>query len=413
LQSRERYPQGVALREHLLSGPPWARVNGKVVGCDLGAVLRRLLLFESFTVDDKGFTVVADLVEAMGVDFVHELLTEGRLALTLQDCWVGPGRREWQGPLQFVITQSNGDLDAERARALDKLRQHLDLPERSWSRLEEAVQGAVRTPIGTDPIIGSYALYSDAYDASMSDLQHSSRTLERVVRTVLSYDMNARADAALPFRLEWSCDYGEVRFETDIGRRYGINERLIDDLLWRSLKALTTLNIRLAQAAAFRRMVSFSYRDTSLVAAKYRSLLQDVDPEIMEGSFERVIDIACLPAINHNASNVDGPTFLRVSRSRETDDFRRWLREIPERGDDDIGAEISDKATKIGAALGTRLGRGARFVVTTALGFVPGVGGLLGAASGAVDAFWLDELANGAVWFVTDSYGSVFTPPER
>jgi hypothetical protein len=409
---RRRYPQGVALRENLLSGPPWARVSGKVVGCDLGAVLRRLLLFESFTVDYGRFTVVADLVEAMGVDFVHELLTEGRLALTYQDCWVGPGRREWQGPLQFVITRS-GDFGSGRARALDQLRQHLNLPERSWSRLEEAVQGAVRTPIGAHPILGSYALYSDAYDASMSDLRHPSRTFERVVRTVLSYDLNVRADAALPFRLEWSCDYGEVAFETDIGRCYGINEGLVDDLLWRSLIALTTLNIRLAQAAAFRRMVSFSYRDTSLVAAKYRSLLQDVDPQIMEGSFERVIDIACLPAINHNASNVDGPTFLRVCRSREADDFRRWLREIPERRDDDIGAEISDKATKIGAALGTRSGRGARFAVTTALGFVPGVGGLLGAASGAVDAFWLDELANGAVWFVTNSYGSVFTPAER
>jgi hypothetical protein len=410
--SRQRYPEGVALREHLLSGPPWARVNGEVVGCDLGAVLRRLLLFESFTVDYGRFTVVADLVDAMGVDFVHELLTEGRLALTLQDCWVGPGRREWQGPLQFVISTSS-DFGGRRACALDKLRQHLDLPERSWSRLEEAVQGAVRTPIGADPIRGSYALYSDAYDASMSDLRHPSQTFERVVRTVLSHDLNVRADAAVPFRLEWWCDYGEVTFETDIGRRYGLDERLVDDLLWRSLAALTTLNIRLAQAAAFRRMVSFSYRDTSLVAAKYRSLLQDVDPEIMEGSFQRVIDIACLPAINHNASNVDGPTFLRVCRSRETDNFRRWLREIPERRDDDIGAEISDKATKIGAALGTRLGRGARFAVTTALGFVPGVGGLLGAASGAVDAFWLDELANGAVWFVTNSYGSVFTPAER
>lgn len=403
----------MALREHLLSGPPYARANGLVVGYDLGAVLRRLLLFDSFTIDYGNFAVVADLVDALGVDVVHELLSEGRLALSLQDCWVGPGRREWQGPLEFNLTLSGGMHGGRRVEALDHLRQRLDLAERSWSRLEEAVLSAIKTPVGADPILGSYRLYTEARDATAADLAHPPGLFDRVVRTILTYDLDVGERADLPFRLDWSCDSGEVIVDTDIGARYGLPKRHVDDLLWRALIALCTLNIRLAQAAAYRRMVSFGYRDTSLVAAKYRLLLQDVDPDIMESSFHRVIDIACLPTIKHDASNVDGATFLRVCRSRGADEFRTWLRGLPERDDDDIRAEINNKATRVGAALGTPMGQRARFAVTTALGFVPVVGGLLGAASGAADAFWIDELANGAVWFVTNSYGSVLREPQR
>jgi hypothetical protein len=391
------------MREHLLARAPYATVDNQIVGPDLGAVLRRLLLFESFALESDMLDEVAGLARAVGVDVVVELLAEGHLALIIEAGGVGPGFSSDDPPLSFKLrTVLNPQAQSD---AIENLHGRLDLPQRSWSRLEDAVLGAILVPTEVVPGAWVNRVYFDAREATSADLDRRGGLVEDIVRIVLRYDLGVGHGTELPFRLNWSRVAGLLMFETDIGTRYGIREGLVQDLLHRSLRALSTLNIRLVQAAAFDRMVAFGYRDTSLIEAKYSVLLRDVDPDIVESSFTRVVDIVGLPDIAHDASNVDGAAFLRLCRSREAAEFRTWLRDLPGRDDEDVRAELTSKATRIGAALGTSTGRRARFAITTALGFVPVVGSIVGSAASAVDSFWLDELANGAVWLVTSGYG--------
>jgi hypothetical protein len=74
------------LRDQLLAPVAVQDADGEVVGCDIGALVRRLVLFETYILDSAAMRELPPLIERIGADGFVTLLESGALRI-LGDGW--------------------------------------------------------------------------------------------------------------------------------------------------------------------------------------------------------------------------------------------------------------------------------------------------------------------------------------
>lgn len=401
LELRDRLLAPIAIRDN----------DGNVVGANLGALVRRLVLFEQVVIDSYAMRELPALIETIGTGPFIDLLESGAV-LIRADGWtygeIGngglvPGRGAAPLPLLQYSFAPLVPHDREH---------HIKL---SLGSLREMPLGRRTSQKVRNAIVDSLLRFPD--DAGRESLEALPRDLTRNLNLV--YGATAQAltrklgvavdDTSFELRIE-QVDDDVFAADTDIAQRFDLTDEETDKVVQDGLLAICGLNQRLEEIKAYGAIIGFRDAELPLAQEKLSFLIKEVDPEAQEQRFDRVVTLAGLPDPETAEGAVDIEKLLEARETEEIREFRHWLRTLDDVSDDEVRERVESTRAKLAPAIHGGAGKTIRLITTTGVGFIPVVGPIAGIALSAADQFLLEKLLPepGPVSFIGSTYNSIF-----
>jgi hypothetical protein len=399
------------LRDRLLAPIGVRDGDGTVVGADLGALVRRLLLFEQVVIDSYAMRELPPLITAIGPDAFVKLLDSGAVRIRA-DGWtfaetgnggLVPG---WGNtplpPLHYSLSPVvPHDRKAHISLCMGEIRE-MTLGKRTSQKVREA-------------IIASLLHFPD--DAGRKSLDAMPRDLTRNLNLVYGATAAAlskqtgRPVSDEEFEIQIALvDEHVFAATTDIGERFGLTDEETDKVVQDALLAIGGLNQRLEEIEAYHAIIGFRASELGLAQEKLAYLVRELDPDAQEERFDRVITLAGLPNPETAPGTVNIERLLEVRDTEELREFRQWLRTLDTATDEEIAERVASVRAKLSGAVHSDTGKVVRFLATAGADLIPGGSTLAGLALSAADHFLLEKLLPepGPITFIGSTYRSIF-----
>lgn len=384
--------------------------NRNVLDVDLSAIVSRLLLFDKYILQSIRFLEFPEVVKAFGVGGTLDLLSSKALKL---HCDVATFAQT--GQLAILESRSKKGLlplgsysfgvvrAADREQYLHKLFQglqpRLPLALKDIIKLKRAIlDSLIDTPQGFG---------NDTMSQTKSDLHQGKIDVVKVLlANVLLKKHRLKVE---PNDLELtlhSLDEDDFRAETNLSS-FGLDQQAVHSSIEGALLAMFGLNQPIEEMKAYNALSGCIDDECPLFMDRLGFLLHDLRPQYQERSFQRIVSLAGVPEFLPRVDRVDVEALFRVRDSSELIEFRSWLRGPSALTDQEINervAGVRNRMADVGGSLPARL---ARFIVTTAVGFIAPI---VGVSVGAIDSFLIDKvLPKSGIWtFVHRLYPSIF-----
>ena len=144
--------------------------------------------------------------------------------------------------------------------------------------------------------------------------------------------------------------------------------------------------------------------------------LSELSPEVQDERLSKVLTLPGLPDMEQAVvqGQFDIEKFLEVRASPQGQAFRQWVANASAQDISELRDQWGSVRSSLGSWMNAQPGKTLRFLASTGIGAIPGVG-LGGAALGVLDRFLLTRLfpASTAVTFLRHSYGSIFSRPKQ
>ena len=384
--------------------------NGEVIGADLGALVRRLILFEQVIVDSFGMRELPALIDALGAAEFVQLLHSGAVAI-LADAWTvgelgNAGMESVSATPLPLLTYSFGSLvprDKEHhiGLCLGEIRA-MQLGKKMSKRVRAAIVEALVTFSNEAPM--------RALEPLAADFTRDHRLIETATIASLREKTGiAAGEREFTIRVEQTAEL-IFQVETNLGATFRLSPEQTDDVVEKALLAVAGLNQRFAEMQDYQAVIGF--RDSELVLAerKLAFLLHEISADAQEERFGRIVSLAGLPDVETTAGGVNVDRLLEARDSSECREFRHWLRTIDDVDDAVLAEMVAGIQPRLAEAVHGGRGKLVRFVLTSAVGVIPVVGAIAGPALGAVDQFLVDKVIPepGPLSFIGSTYRSLF-----
>lgn len=396
------------LRDRLLAPIAVRDAEGNVVGANLGALVRRLILFEQVVIDSYAMRELPPLINAIGPDSFVNLL-ESRALLIRADGWVigetGSGGLVpgWgSSPLPHLHYSLSPlvphDTEAHVKLCLGEIRD-MELGKRTSQSVRRAIVDAL---LYFPENAGTETLEAMPHDLTRNlNLVYSATAAalaKRLDRTV--------GDDAFAIRIT-QVDENVFGAETNIADQFDLTDEETDTVVQDALLAIGGLNQRIEEMKGYRSIIGFRETELGLVQEKLSFLMRELDPDAQEERFERIITLAGLPNPETAAGSVDIEKLLKARDSEELREFRHWLRTLDEATDKEIEERVASVRAKLSSAVHSSAGKTIRFLTGTGVGAVNPIAGI---AVGVADQFLVERLfpEPGPLSFIGSTYRSLF-----
>jgi len=207
-------------------------------------------------------------------------------------------------------------------------------------------------------------------------------------------------------------DEEDYRTETNLSEMYGFEKTETHKIVESALLAIGGLNRRIEDMKFFSALSGFRDIELPIFNEKLRFLEEKLSPEIQKNRLNRVLTVSGLPDIEKAVleKRMDLPRLLEIRQSQTCADFREWLWSIDSFTDKELEDRIDSLSQKFSGYINSRTGKAIRWVATTGLGFIPGIGPFIGTATSAIDSFLMDKLfpSSGAITFCNNILPSIF-----
>lgn len=382
---------------------------------DVGGILRRLLLFDTYILKSIRLREFPAIVDRLGFDETIELLRSGALRIHLDALTVAQTgqatvlkSRARKGALPkgsyCFQTVTIADRHVYVSRCFRESVDAIPVSIKNKQKLKRAILESMESPpagIGKDTI-----------DQLRADLRAMNPALILSVANQLRTQLRVDADLErLVVRLR-PLDDEDFETESNLEELLRLDLDQRHKIVERAILSLAGVNQRIAEMKAFNTLSGFRLNDLPLFERKIAFIANTMDPEVQEGRIKRVFEVMDLPDFRDVgiAYRVDIGRFLELRNSRECREFRAWLPSIDRVSDKEVKERVSDLKARIAAAANSTSGRALRFFTSTALGLVPGAGIILSAGAGALDAFVVNRIVkeSGIVTFVSRMYPALF-----
>jgi hypothetical protein len=178
-------------------------------------------------------------------------------------------------------------------------------------------------------------------------------------------------------------------------------------------QVLEAESLEQAKAAASKQALSgFAEEEAGILTERCDFLIRKLNPQIIERSFERVLEIVGIPD-----PVVDGSTrvaqigeLLRVRQTDECKEFRAWLSTVHNASDAEIRERVKGIRARFSEFAHSSSGKTIRVLTAAGIGLIPHFGIPAGLAFGFGDAFLIDKILprSGVVSFLSNLYPSIF-----
>jgi hypothetical protein len=387
--------------------------DAAIVGVDVNAVIRRLVLFDTYILKSTRLKEFPFLVEHLGFEGTMQLLkssafqVECECITTGQTGQVGILESRARKGILPLLSYSLSGIDAGDRRkyihdCLQPLHQVPGLTQKQVVKVKRAlVSKLTRVPEGFAAKLASQAT---------SDVLAKPHLVKKSIEVATHAMLNRRPDAfevsVLPI------DSEDFRVETDLSQRLGISLETTHKVVERGLMGVAGLTQRLLEMQAHCALSGFIEDDLPLLHECLDVFVHNISPQAREQQFSRVLAIAGLPDFIEPGTRrqVNVAKLLEIRESEECTQFREWLRTIQSASDSEIKERLKSLRCKLGNAIRTYPGKVVRFLATTGISSLPMVGPVAGFAAGTIDAFFLENWLpkSGIVAFLSHLYPSVF-----
>ncbi len=394
------------------------------------ALLRRILLFETYILQSVRFAEFPALVRKIGATNVVKLLDSGALKLEIDPNQIGqvgqcaPIRDGKQllprGSVQFALVLVQGGLYQEYVHRCIQEVHHALLGVIPGAHLRKVEESLVRNLLPRSEVPFSK---SDALLDLMKELRAGSPIFKRSLMLRLRAAKGLVVpEEELDFRII-PMNETDFKLESNL-ERFGLTEEESHKMTEAACLGVGSLCSRIEEMKTHDALSGCVDHELALFGEKFDlladALVSSTKREAFAGSlgeleenFGRVLTVAKLPTFDLRPPNksFDMETFLEVRGSKEALEFRMWLRMINAATDAEIRDQIHPLQARLGAFLETTPGRVVRFVVSNLIGMwadsnVP----VSGTAVSALDAFLIDKIlkASGPTLFLSRKYRSLF-----
>jgi hypothetical protein len=385
---------------------------------DIPAILRRLLLFDTYILQTNNFNEFVPLIRTLGIDNVVTLLDSGSLQIGLGAPPIaqigqmpdGPTYTTGKPPLPLLSFSFSHLLFPHPNEFL--LRRLADLRRELYGyvghgdlmRLEGAILRAVN-PVRDDA--GEMAV-----EGQRADLRSNSPVLRKALAMTLRRGRGIDApESEIALRVI-AIDDTDFRVETNLSK-FGLGTEEQHKTVESALLANGGLNSRIVEMRSYEALSGAIDDELSLFAGKFDFLASTLSPTNQEETFERVIKVRKLPSLDLTQPDrsFDMHHFLDIRTSKECREFRSWLRRMGTASDEEILEQINTVRAKLGPLVHGSTGKGIRIAISTVIGSIPGIGTIAGLLLSGVDSYLLESLfpVSGPTLFLSRQYRSLFT----
>ena len=385
---------------------------------DTTALLRRLVLFDTYILQTIRFKEFIPLTRSLGLDNVLLLLGSEALKLELdpttfiqsgQTVNFPPAREKPPLPLlsfsfsRIRAAQYNDYL----VKCLEDIRRQLrsTLSERDMLRLEGAI---LRALVITPEHSGHPALR--ALDV---DLRGNSPILKAAISKVLWREARLDVRPADLILTVHALDDTDFKIESNL-EALGLGNEAAHKILELSFLAVAGLNKRIEEMNSYTALSGAIDNDIPLFMTKFGALFTSMSAGSQEARLERVLIIKKLPPFGWHLPDrqFDIERFLAARSSKEVMQFRDWLRTIDTASDSQIEEQVNSIRSRLAPFIHSGTGKSIRILVSTGIGAMvdPARGPLVGLGLGLIDSFLLERIfpMSGPTLFLNRLYPSLF-----
>lgn len=404
-----------AFQHRLIGSTTSFNVHTETFQVDVGNILRRLLLFDTYILESVRLLEIPDMVRLLGLQGTLELLRSRALRIYLNALSITQTgqaavfeSRERKGILpqgSFCFDSINiYDRKTYIAGCFREAIDPLPISIKDQQKLKNAILDSLESPPAG---IGREAVEQLKADLRIGNPALTLSTAKQIKRQA---GLDVEPEQVL-IRLH-PLDEDDFRSESNLDTLFGLNTGLCHKIIERAVLELGGVNQRIAEMHAFNALSGFRVNDLPIFELKLAFLASAIDPNFQENRTRHLFEILDLPDFSDIGTvyRFDVDSFLEVRESRECREFRAWLPSIDQLEAKEIKQLVHNLRTRIATALQSSSGRIIRFLTSNAFGLVPGVGTVLGIGVSALDSFVVDKLfkESGIVTFVSRMYPALF-----
>lgn len=379
---------------------------------DRAALVRRLILFETYILKSVRLLEICDLVDMFGLAGLHTLLESG--VLKIQCGLLVVGKHHEPSPKLKTINSEAGicfesfSIDILQAAdpqdyfhaALQHVHQVPGVTAKQAIKLKHQVADSL---VEIPEKAGQKALKSTNRDIL------DSFTLRVLLASTIT---RLRGNGPAPEQIEVSVsqdDEAEWHCSSNLSSLLRISPKEADEMLGTAVLGAASLNLRFEEMEMFSALSGVLNAELPEAQHKISNIERTLAPQKRESELQRVLEIGGVPDLP-STCRVDVDKLLRLRESSECAAFRAWLQRTNDMPDEDVREQVSGIASRMGALGATTQGRIIRFVATTAAGGIPVVGAVPGATLGLLDQFLFDRLIakSGPALIVHHLYPSIY-----
>jgi hypothetical protein len=381
---------------------------------DLGALVRRLILFDKYILQTIRLRELPYFIRAFGYNGTRSLLESGLVDFECDAGSIGQigqfrGRLEASKPIlplgsyhfSYVGIADRGEFLRDCMSVMSEI-PGLSIQQRN--NLEDCVAGA---------------LLDRPHRAGLLALEQLNMDLARntpVVHTAIAMGLSKRLERSIdPQDLTIQVhDLGgwDYRVESNIMEATTLDEWETHKLIELALLAVARFNERLELMQRYSALSGSRPGDLPLLTGKFEFLAEHFRPDLQETLFERVVTIGGLPDVDPDATDqyVDIPGLIAITQTPECQAFRSWLKTLQTASDQEIEDQLHPLRERLAVAVHGGSGKAVRLLTTTGIGLIPGIGTAASTILSAIDTFLLEKVISqpGPASFISTLYPSVF-----
>lgn len=382
---------------------------------DVGALVRRLILFDHCVLESSLLREMPSLLEVFGYDGVMRLLDEPGFQIISDAMTAGSvgqnsivrTTRERGGVLPLfaynITTVSHVEPDEPFGGSL----KHVEGPGTSHAQRKRLKQRLASKLMLYPPGAGSAGIVDYA-----QKLENAPEALMPILRHVVGLKLGTETTSGLRLEIEKLEFSGDYAVRTNLSTDFGMDSVDAHRLVERALLGMAGLHQRIRLMESLDAVTGFRDQEMPMFSAHLDFLMAQVDPRVHEATFDRVVQIVGLPLLGPLSPgvtiNVD--KLLDLRNDPECAELRAWLRTVTTASDAEIEEQFRSVREKLASITHSRTAEVLRFLTTNGLGLIPGVGFALGPASSLGDKFLVENVIGspGPVSFLNNSYRSIF-----
>ncbi len=389
--------------------------EGNLEKIDVGALVRRLILFEKCSLVSVKFREIPTLVRIFGVHGVRRLLDEPGFEII--DDNLATGTLNLTPELYLPGFESAGKAVGNHVVvSVSSPRDPSKYPDEVTSRLESLeISGNKSKKLRAKLLEKSKLFPIDVSQASIDDFRLTMDSDHALVlatlRQVLGENPAIPGTEKLRIEVTKSIRFdGAYEVETNLTSEFNFDEVAAHELVSKALRGMSSMGQRIRLMSTLNAMTGFRDEEKPFFESRLSNLLVPLDPGVQEGTFTRVIELGGWPSLDSldDGAEIDMGKLLAIRNHPDCVDLRQWFREVRAKSDDEVIDQFPSVKEKLSHLAHGRIVTGLRFVATNLadLDLVP----LVGKAVNLADKFLFDKFLRDSnpVCLLSRNYPSIF-----
>ena len=382
---------------------------------DYGALLRRLILFDSYILQSTRLKEIPYLVELFGFDGLIELLNSGALKIY---CGANTTGQTGQTAIESRIKKGIlplGSYSFSTIRAhgyntyLISCLKNLDnIKVLSSSQVLKVKEAVAAANITKPKNAGMQTL-----GQLKNDLVSNSSTIKLLIKKTLRDHYGIDPTSKEFFVKIHQIDDDDFRSETNIGNTFNLDKEKVHKVIEKALLSLSSLNQRVEEMNVYQAISGFMRGDLPFLHEKLRFLATFLSLEFQKDyQMQRIISIKEFPDITSAeiTTKVNVENLLKIRSTKECREFREWLPSIESSSSKEISKRLNSIQSKLSPLLYGKKSKTIRFLLCTGISQLLAGNPIPGVTLGLLDSFLIEKIFpySGPIAFINRLYPTIF-----